>query len=343
MKMWKKWSLLSVVMILCVALALVGCGNSNDSNGAEATNPEAEEINQEADNTDAVEEQVDSSDNLAGFPVTFTDGVGRELTIEAEPESIVSVYPSNTEITYALGQGDKVVGVSAYCNYPAAALEVQQVGDMNIDEEAIIALMPSLVLLSPYQYGAYEESVKRFEQLGIQVVVVQDAADFEDVYDVIRLIGTATGAQAEAEEIVESMQERLAAVQEKAQAVTEQKRVWIEVSPAPDIFTTGKNTFMDEMLQAIQAINTAGEQEGWVSFTEEEIVQLNPDVIITTYGNFYPNPEEAVLQRSGWGEVPAVKSGQVYDVDNDTVTRTGPRLMDGVEELAALIYPEIFN
>ena len=140
------------------------------------------------------------------------------------------------------------------------------------------------------------------------------------------------------------MKERLQAIKDKAAAsVTDKKKVWVEVSPAPDIFTTGKNTFMHEMLESIQATNAAEDQDGWVKMTEEEIVKLNPDVIITTYGYYVEDPKAEVLAREGWAEVPAVKNGNVFDVDSDTVTRPGPRLIEGVETLAELIYPEIFK
>ena len=101
---------------------------------------------------------------------------------------------------------------------------------------------------------------------------------------------------------------------------------------------------MHEMLESIQATNAAEDQEGWVKLTEEEIVQLNPDVIITTYGYYVDNPKaEQVLAREGWAEVTSCKKGQVFDVDSDTVTSPGPRLIEGVETLAELIYPEIFE
>ena len=132
-------------------------------------------------------------------------------------------------------------------------------------------------------------------------------------------------------------------IKEKAKTITEPKKVWIEVSPAPDIFTTGKGTFLNEMLETIHAENVASDQEGWVKFTEEQIVNLMPEVIITTYGYYVDNPAAGVLKREGWQEVPAVLNNKVFDIDNDTVTRPGPRLIDGVETLAELIYPEIFK
>src|SRR5690606_15824502 len=148
----------------------------------------------------------------------------------------------------------------------------------------------------------------------------------------------------EAKAVIADMNERIEQIREKAaNEVTEKKRVWVELSPAPDIFTTGKGTFMHEMLETIQAINVAGDLEGWVKLTEEEIVQLDPDVIITTYGYYVDTPSEDILKRAGWEEVPAIKNKQVFDVDNDTVTRPGPRLVEGVETLAEFIYPEVFS
>ena len=198
--------------------------------------------------------------------------------------------------------------------------------------------------MTDYHYKTHPDVLQKFEEAGIDVIVVGSATSFEDVYSNIEMIGEATGSKTEAEEIVTDMKDRLQAIKDKAAAViTDKKKVWVEVSPAPDIFTTGQNTFMHEMLESIQAINAAEKQVGWVKMTEEEIVQLNPDVIITTYGYYVEDPKAEVLAREGWAEVPAIKNGNVFDVDSDTVTRPGPRLIEGVETLAELIYPEIFK
>jgi iron complex transport system substrate-binding protein len=330
---FKKWGFVALLLMLTVTL-FVGCGATE-----ETAVPEQEQTEETTVDTEKVEEVTEET----AFPVTITDGAGQEVTIESEPQSIVSLIPSNTEIAFALGLGDKIVGVSDYCNYPAETADIEKVGAMQMDEEKILSLLPDLALLTPYQYSSATETIEKFKAAGINVIVVADATSFKDVYAAIGLIAEATGTQEKAEEIIAEMEQRLAEVTEKAQAITEKKTVWVEVSPGPEIYTTGKGTFMHEMLGAIQAINAAGEQEGWVMLTEEEIVQLNPDVIITTYGYYIENPSAGVLAREGWGEVPAIKNEQVFDVDNDTVTRPGPRLIDGVETLAKIIYPEIFN
>ena len=328
--MAKKWGLFSIVLLLSI-LMMIGCGtqeqNTQDKEGA-TSNEKTEEVAQ----------------NNEGFPVTITDDANREVTIKEKPETIVSIQTSNTEIAFALGLGDKIIGVSDYDNYPKEALEKQKVGGQDINSELVLSLLPDMALVTDYHYKTHPDVLKKFEEAGIDVIVVGSATSFEDVYSNIEMIGEATGSKTEAEEIVTDMKERLQAIKDKAAAsVTDKKKVWVEVAPASDIFTTGQNTFMHEMLESIQAINAAEKQVGWVKMTEEEIVQLNPDVIITTYGYYVEDPKAEVLAREGWAEVPAVKNGNVFDVDSDTVTRPGPRLIEGVEMLAELIYPETFK
>lgn len=320
-----KWGLLSVVLLLSIFM-IVGCGSQEDQ-------LQSEETTQEESNTE----------NSKSFPVTITDDAGQEVTIESEPESIVSIQASNTEIAFALGLGDKVKGVSDYDNYPPEALEIEKVGGQDINVEKVLSLQPDIALVTDYHYETHPDILKQFEQAGTKVIVVGETSSFEEVYKNIEMIGQATGTEEKANEIVTDMKNRLAVIKEKAAEIKEKKKVWVEVSPSPDIFTTGKNTFMHEMLESIQAVNAAEDQEGWVKLTEEEIVTLNPDVIITTYGYYVDNPSEQVLARKGWADVPAIKNKQVFDVDNDTVTRPGPRLIEGVETLAKLIYPEVFE
>lgn len=326
----KKWGHFGIVLLLCMGI-MVGCGTQEKDTQDKA-------VATQNDKTD------ENMDNGKEFPVTITDDADRKVTIDEEPESIVSIQASNTEIAFALGVGDKLIGRSDYDNYPEEALKIEKVGGQDINAELVLSLLPDIALVTDYHYKTHPDVLKKFEEAGIKVIVVGGATSFEDVYENIEMIGEATGTKTEAEEIVTDMKERLQAIKDKAaDSVKDKKKVWVEVSPAPDIFTTGKNTFMHEMLESIQAVNAAEDQDGWVKLAEEEIVKLDPEVIITTYGYYIDNPTAEVLNREGWAEVPAVKNGKVFDVDNDTVTRPGPRLIEGVETLAELIYPEIFK
>ncbi|UTR13876.1 ABC transporter substrate-binding protein [Salipaludibacillus sp. LMS25] len=323
-----KWKQMSTVALL--ALVLTACGAAEENNG----------------NTDNVNNDNNANETVEGaFPVTVTDGVGQEVTIDETPETIASLLPSSTEIVFELGAGDRMIGVSEYCNFPEETADIQVIGAQDMDAELILSLSPDLLLVQEYHYQNHEDVLNEYEEAGIDVLVMGSAESFEETYDTIRMIGEATGTSDEAGQIVTSMEERLEEIREQAETIPEEDRqtVWVEVGPSPDIFTTGQDTFMHEMLEAINATNAAEEESGWVQFTEEEIVTLEPDVVITTYGYYIDSPEADVLARDGWSEVPAIQNERVYDVDNDTVTRPGPRLIEGVETLAKLVYPDVFE
>ncbi len=304
------------------ALLLVGCGEE----AAPVTEEKAPE---------------ETATGEAEFPVTFTDAADREVVIEEEPEAIVSMMPSNTEIVYELGIGDKMVGASDYDNYPEEVTDVEKIGGLEFNVEKIISLSPDVVLAHEGILGVGEAGLQQLRDAGIPVVVIANADNFEELYSTIEMVGQATGEADEAEELVQEMKESLDSIKEKAASV-EPKKVLVEVGPDPEIYTAGNNTFMNEMLTWINAENAAGDLEGWKAISPEEILSENPDVIVTTYGYYVENAVEQVKGRPGFGEVNAVKNDEVIDIDSDMVTRAGPRIVQGVEELAKAIYPETF-
>ncbi|MCG6795050.1 ABC transporter substrate-binding protein [Geobacillus sp. YHL] len=318
----KRWTWPAVVAVFfLLAAVLVGCSGGANSNAqpAKKEEPKTEQ---------------------AAFPVTVKDGLGEDVTIKAEPKKIVSLIPSNTEIAYALGLGDKIVGVSDFDNYPEDVKTKTKIGGMEFNVEKIISLKPDLVLAHASSAHNSRDGLKQLKDAGITVLVVNDAKSFDDVYASIDLIGKATGTTDKAKQVIKDMKEKLAQIQEKAKQIPADKQanVWIEVSPPPQLYTAGKGTFMDEMLQVISAKNVAGSLEGWPMVTEEKAVAYKPDVIITTYGG-----AKQVFARAAWKDVPAVKNKRVYDVNTDLVSRPGPRLVEGVEELAKAIYPDVFK
>ncbi|MDP4157305.1 MAG: ABC transporter substrate-binding protein, partial [Bacillota bacterium] len=251
--------------------------------------------------------------------------------------------PSNTEIAYALGLEKKIVGVSDYDNYPKDTLKKEKIGGQQFNTEKIIGLKPNLVLAHASSASIAKDALKQLRDAGIPVLVIANATNFEQVYNSIGMVGKATGTTKQADEVVKGMKDKLAVIKEKAASIKDKKKVYMEVAPAPDIYTTGKNTFMNEMLTAINADNVAGDQQGWIKVDQESIIQKNPDIIITTYGYYVKNPAEQVLTRKGWENVNAVKNKQVIDVNSDLVDRPGPRVVEGVEALAKAVYPEVFK
>ncbi|AIF42854.1 ABC transporter substrate-binding protein [Virgibacillus sp. SK37] len=327
--------LLSFLFVFILTLGLlVGCG-SGDSGDNDAAN----KAKDEETNTEQTEETGQSD-----FPVTLTDAIDKEVTLEEKPERIVSLIPSNTEIAFALGLDEEVVGVSDHDNYPEAVQEKEKIGGMELNIEKIIGLKPDLVLAHASSAHNAEAGLQQLRDAGINVFIVADAQNVDQTYASIQQIGDITGTTEKAEEIVGNMKDEFAKLEEKAETVSEEDRksVFFEVSPAPEIFTAGKNTFFDNLLQIIHAENAAKEQDGWVQIDPESIVKLNPDVIVTTYGHYEENAEESVLSRDGWDSVTAIKNESVYDIHSDLISRPGPRLVEGAKELAKVVYPDVF-
>lgn len=310
------------------AVMLAGCGGENAA-------VEEQDVETPAEPPKEVAE--------AQFPVTLTDAVGEEVVIEEEPDAIVSMIPSNTEISYELGLGEKIVGVSDFDNYPEEAAKVEKIGGQEFNVEKIISLNPDVVLAHESGVAVGEAGFQQLRDAGIPVYVVQEAKNFDEVYDTITVIGQATGAMEEADALVSEMEVQVEEIKEQASAVKEPKKVFIEVSGDPEIYTAGSGTFMDHMLEIINAENVAKDLEGWVSMDPEAIVEANPDVILTTYGYYVPEAVDQVLARPGFEDVAAVKEKAVVDVNSDLVNRSGPRLTEGLLEMAEAVYPEVFS
>ncbi|MGP7819103.1 ABC transporter substrate-binding protein [Niallia sp. 01092] len=312
-----------IFALLLAVGVLAGCGETKKGDNAADTKK-----------TDAV-----------SFPVTIKDALDEEVVVDKKPEKIVSLIPSNTEIAFALGLGKEMVGVSNYDNYPPETAKIEKIGDSNFNVEKIISLKPDVVLAHASGAHNSKEGLQQLRDAGIDVIVVNDAANFEGVYDSIAMIGKATGETQAAEKVIAEMKNKIAEIKNKAAKIADKdkKSIYIEISGEPSIYTTGKNTFMQEMLDTINAKNVVTE-EGWIQVDQEEIIKANPDVIITTYGIYATeNPAETISKRKGWQDITAVKNKSVADVDSDTVTRSGPRLVKGVEEFAKAVYPDVFK
>jgi len=327
--------LLKVLFLAFVLSLLIACGSDTD---------DTDEASQNADTNGEVATSEDASEEAA-YPRTFTDAVGNEITFEEEPERIISLAPSNTEITYALGQGDKVVGLTDNDNFPEEVSEIESVGGMEFNVEMIVGLDPDVVLAHESGVAFAQEAYDQLNDAGVNLFIVEDAQDINATYETIESVGQVLGAEEKAEQIVTEMKEGFAEIEEITAEVADEDRqsVFFETSPAPEIYTAGKNTFLNELLEVAGADNAAGEQDGWVAMDPEAIIELNPDVIITTYGSYVEDAFGEVMSRDGFDVVDAVANERVYDLDSDKLSRSGPRLVEGARELAEAVYPELFD
>jgi len=321
----KKYWKLGLSAFLAMGI-LVACGQEpkDDSTASEQ---------QEQQGTNQLEE--------ATFPLTMTDATGKEIVMEAPPERIISLIPSNTEILFGLGLNDKIVGVNDYDDYPPEVADKEKVGSMEFNIEQIIALKPDIVFAHESGIASLGGAKDQLEAAGVKVFVVTNARDFNETYTTIEQLGRATGKLPEAEKIIANMKVKVEEIEAKLQDV-QPKKVFVETSDEPEIYTPGKDTFMQEMLEMIHAENIAADTDGWFKIDAEQIITKNPDVIVVTY-NYVPDILTKIPLRAGFDTITAVKNKAIVQVDENITSRQGPRLADGLEELAKAIYPEAFE
>jgi len=271
--------------------------------------------------------------------VTVTDDAGRVLTLDRAPERIVSMAPSNTEILFALGLGDRVVGVTTYCNYPPEAAAVEKVGDAySPDYEKIVSLRPDLVVAVG---TADSDLVKGLEGYGLKVLVLQ-AATVDQVASDILLVGKVCRADKAAEKLAAKLQQRLAAVKERLAAVSAAPRPTVFWCLDRGLWTVGPKSFVSDIIKLAGGQNI-GDSLGMAygQFSLETLLQTDPDVIIIPVLDQSVPAELAKLP--GWSTLKAVREGRVYQIDPDIVSRPGPRVADAVEQVAALLHPDVFG
>lgn len=272
--------------------------------------------------------------------VTVTDMTGREITLAAPATRVVALTASDCEILYALGAGDTLVGRGEYCDYPEdvqAVPSVQSGYETNVEQ--IIALEPQVVLMATM--AQTKEQVEALEAAGVHVIV-SDAQDIAGVYAAIELIGAVTGKNDEAAALIAGMKDSFAAIAAKAEGDSS-KTVYFEVSPLEyGLWTAGKGTFMDELAQMIGLKNAFEDVEGWAAISEEQVLERDPDYIVTIsmYYGEGPTPVEEIMGREGWQELKAVKNEAVFNADSNEVSRPGPRLVDAAQALYDFVYGE---
>lgn len=277
-------------------------------------------------------------------PVTVTDDFEEKVTITDEPMRIVPLSPANTEILFALGLGDRVVGVTDYCNYPEEATTKPKVGGFStVNIERVIAAKPDLVFAA---LGNTEEVVDHLRKLGLTVVTLNPDSVQGTLQD-IKLVGKATGKETEAETLVASMQGRIDAVTEKVNGASERPTVMHVVWYDP-IWVSGNNTFQDELIEIAGGENAFPDLEGWQIVTLEKFLTTDPDVILVNSGTGMDGTENDLIYRYFTEEprfqnLKAIQEDRIYIVPSDIIDRGGPRIVDAIEIVVGDVHPDLFG
>jgi iron complex transport system substrate-binding protein len=275
--------------------------------------------------------------------LTFTDGLGREINLNGPAQRIVSLAPSNTEILFAIGAGDQVVGRDQLSDYPEDAKKATDIGPAfeTLNTELIVSLKPDLVLAAEINTP---EQVKQLEELGLTVYYLNNPLTLEDMYGNLEIVAQLTGHEQETATLIELLKARVAAVDEKIAPISSRPGVFYELDatdPAKP-FTAGKGTFITQLIERAGGHNIASDLDGYPQMSLEQVVAADPAFIILGDARYGVTPE-SIAQRPGWENLSAVKSGNVLPFNDDLVSRPGPRLVDALEELAKLLRPELFQ
>ena len=277
-------------------------------------------------------------------PLTLTDGLSHTIQLAAPPQRIISLAPSNTEIVFATGAGSQLIGRDALSDYPAEAAKLTSIGSVldKLNTEAIVALKPDLILAAEINSP---DQVKTLQDLGLTIYWLPNPKTYDDLYQNLQTVGRLTGHLDEAQKLVDSLQARFAAVIDKVKGATTRPTVFYEIDGTDPIkpWTPGPGTFLDTVITLAGAQNVGRMlKDPYAQISSEELIKQNPDIIIlgdTPYGVTI----DSIGQRAGWKSIAAVKSKAIYSFDDNLLSRPGPRLIDGLEQMAKLLHPELFK
>lgn len=322
----KVWSILLMVM---VSMFMFGCGADQTDSNTEEQKTVAEE------STEAESKATDNDTSETIYPVEVTDSNGDIVTIDQEPEKIISVAPNLTELVYELGLEDKLVGRSDYCDYPEEVASVETVGTLQTpDVEKIISLDPDLVVASTH---FDEEIATKLEAEKIPVLILYEEKEMTGVYDMITTLGQAMNCNDKAAACVDNMKET---IEEVETAVKDQEKpsVYYVVGYGESgDYTAGGDTFVGAMIETAGGENIAKDVSGW-NISLEKIVEADPDIIVLS--EYF---KDDFVKTKPYKNLTAVKEGKVYTIDTNLLDRQGYRNAEGIRTLAEIFHPEVFQ
>jgi iron complex transport system substrate-binding protein len=272
-----------------------------------------------------------------GTGMTIIDDIGRKVVLQQTPQKFISLAPSVTEVLFAVGLGPKVVGVDDYSDYPVEAKSKAKVGAFNLNYEVIISLKPDLIV------GADITSKKQISDLeskGFVVMILAPKAIYGILQD-IRLVGLVSGNVKEGMDLADSLDARIDAVTAKTSNQTLYRpRVYLEYDSYNGYWTFGPGSFGNDLISLAGGLNIArNATTAYPDLNNEYIIKSDPEVIVFTTASYINTTAEKIKQRPGWDVISAVKENRISPLDNDLIARSGPRLIDGLEQLAKILHP----
>jgi iron complex transport system substrate-binding protein len=271
------------------------------------------------------------------------DDLGFTFRLNSPPQRIISLAPNLTEILFALGLGEKVVGVTRFCDFPDEALKKEKIGGMvDPNLEKIKALNPDLIIGFR---GNPLRTLERIRALHLPLFVLEMGTNIESLFSIIQKVGMVSHNEQKAEALILSLRERYDRVLISLQEVKHEPKVFLSLH-GTGFWTCGKESFLHDLIQKARGVNIAGRiSRKWLNFNREQLIHENPEAIIVL-----SKSEEDFMKTRDWIKskahlegIQAVTSDRIYFLDENLATRPGPRLIDAFEELARLLHPQCFE
>lgn len=271
-----------------------------------------------------------------GGTFTMIDDFGRAVTIKENPERIVSLSPTNTEILFAIGAGNNVFGVTEYCNYPEEVKNRSIIGGITtVDVDAVVSLKPDLVIACSLNG---KDTVEALESRDIEIFVLDNPETIQGILDNILIIGIASGEEKHAIDIVRDLRGRIDEVTGQTALIPEDDRPGV-FRPCGGYWTCGSDTFMNEVISIAGGRNIASHRfSGWAQMELEDIVEENPQVILCPVFGGESFAYDEVMADEGLSGVDAISNDRVYRLDSDLLCRAGPRIVDTIEMINGCLY-----
>lgn len=327
-----KRKLLALALSLTVAAAAFSaCSNSDlnsdESAASETAVAETAETTEatEATETEATEETFVVEEDTFSYPLTLTDAYGNEVTVEEEPETVVTVSPAITEIIYALGGEDKLIGRSDWDDYPEEVSEIQGVGDIDLpDTELIVSLEPDVVLASSI---FSEEAYNALTDAGITVVIIKDETSLEGMIYTVETVADVIGLHEAGQELAMGLSDEIAETYNEALETIGDDEITVYYCLGfgeYGDYTAGPDTFINDIIEYAGCVNAASDADGW-SYSAEQLLAADPFIILVPDWGY-----DAFLETEPYTELTAVQEGRVLSVDPNIFERVGPRNVEAL-------------
>jgi len=287
--------------------------------------------------------QVPEAGNYADRQASLRDALGYEFVLGPPPQRIISLAPNLTEILFELGAGDKIVGLTRFCNYPPQAAGIEKVGGLlDPSLEKITALQPDLILAFR---GTPLEVLNKLRSSGLPLFVFDEGEKVTELFLLIRTIGLLTRNKDKASELLFHLESRLKEVQKRVQTTRTRPRVFITLA-SPGLWTCGRQSFLHDLIELAGGQNVAAfESRRWFALKIEDLLRSSPEIIVILApdSRTYEARRDYFLKEESLKNVAAIQACRFAWLNEDEASRFGPRLIKALEDLARFLHPEVFN